>query len=340
MERTTPKAGLSDGWEGGAPAPPSLLPGEFWGVCAHFNPTGQDILVHNLQIFATRCRAQGLKLLVVELAFADRPFQLADDVADMVLRRRTDTVLWHKERLLNLGIDHLPPACDKVAWLDGDILFDNADWVAQTALALKHHAVVQPFDTACWLPRPPARLPAEPPMGLDEGCALPGMAARMAAHTDRRRALADYFQHGHTGFAWAARRDLLARHHLYDRHILGGGDVTLAHAFFGDADYWRGRNVFCRGMSKAEIAAAGRWGQALFADIATPVGHVPGRVLHLWHGRVAARGYMERARVLTENGFDPDADIRVDDDGVLCWTSDKPGLHRGVHDYFHRRNHR
>lgn len=40
--------------------------------------------------------------------------------------------------------------------------------------------------------------------------------------------------HGHTGYAWAARRDLFAHSGLYDAAILGNGDDLMAHAFLGE----------------------------------------------------------------------------------------------------------
>lgn len=310
------------------------LPGEFWGVTAYFNPSGSAVLRDNLTEFSDAIRRQGLKLLIVEQAFGDAPFALSPAICDILVQRRSSTVLWQKERLLNLGFEHLPSACDKAAWLDADLLFENPDWVRDCARQLESHVVVQPFEQAVWLPRQRDSLAANPPRGLEEGHYLPGMAAVMAGRTDWRRALADYFEHGHCGFAWAIRREVLDRHSLYDRHVLGGGDVTLAHAFYGDEDYWRGRNYSCRGMTKTELAALAAWSRAIHADIQSSVAATPGRVLHLWHGAIAGRNYLDRARILKENDFDPLTDVAIDGEGCLCWNSDKPDLHQRARDYF------
>lgn len=333
-----PAIGNTPGGAGrGTTVLPSCLPGEIWGVTAFFNSSGNPVLLDNLDRFAASVRRQGLRLLVVELAFGDAAFQVPPSWCDRLVQRRSETVLWQKERLLNLGVDHLPPACDKVVWLDGDIVFENDDWVGETAARLESYAVVQPFDVACWLARHAADPPADPPRGLGEGMAMPGMAAVMAGRDDWRRALADYFEHGHPGFAWAARRDILARHRLYDRHVLGGGDVSVAHAFYGDNDYWRGLNYCCRGMARAELAAMAAWGRALYADVQASVSHVPGRALHLWHGAIAGRGYRDRWGILKDADFDPATDVALDENGCLRWNSDKPMLHRRVRDYFDRR---
>ena len=310
------------------------LPGEFWGISAYFNPSGSAILKDNLAEFSDGVRRQGLKLLLVEQAFGDTPFELSPKLCDLLVQRRSSAVLWQKERLLNIGFEHLPTACDKAAWLDADLLFENPDWVTDSARQLETHVAVQPFEQALWLPRQREILPAEPPRGLGENHFMPGMAAVMAGRSDWRRALADYFEHGHCGFAWAMRREVLARHPLYDRHVLGGGDVTLAHAFYGDEDYWRGRNYACRGMGKAEMAAIASWSRAIHAEVQGRVAAVPGRVLHLWHGAIASRSYLDRALILKENDFDPASDVALDGEGCLCWNSAKPDLHRRVNEYF------
>ena len=126
--------------------------GHFWGVTTYFNPAAYATKLRNLETFATRLRQQGLKLLIVELAFGEAPFAVPCELADSILRLRSNAVLWQKERLLNLALSQLPEVCDKVAWLDGDILFTNDEWVSQTSRLLEEHQVVQPYQLAAWLP--------------------------------------------------------------------------------------------------------------------------------------------------------------------------------------------
>lgn len=310
------------------------LPGSFWGIAAVFAANGAPSHRANFETFADGIRRQGLRLLVIELALGDAEFAVDPSRCDTLIRKRSDCVLWHKERLLNLAVASLPADCDKVAWLDADILFVNPGWVGDASRSLETHPVVQLFSEVCWLPRNRADLPSDPEPGFGEGKVMAGMAATLADCADRRRALLDFFLHGHCGFAWAARRELLDSHPFYDRHILGGGDVTLAHAFFGDEDFARGRNPFCRGMTRAELGAIGDWSRPLHADVRGNVGAVPGRILHLWHGATASRGYQERGSILRDNAYDPAADVAIDDDGCLRWNSDKPDLHRRVREYF------
>ena len=115
---------------------------DLWIVTAYFNPAGYRTRRANHDLFAQRIVESGLRLPTVECALGEAAFELPE--SPDVLRVRARTVLWHKERLLNLGIARLPPECAKVAWLDGDILFDNPAWAVETSRLLDEHAV-QPF---------------------------------------------------------------------------------------------------------------------------------------------------------------------------------------------------
>jgi len=319
---------------------PTQLPGEFWGVTAYFNPSVIPRQLHNLQEFSQRVRRQGLKLLIVELAFGDAPFQIDDALGDFVLRRRSRAVLWQKERMLNLGIAHLPATCDKVAWLDSDIFFENEQWVAETAHLLESYIVLQLFDMACWMPRGARSMAPDLPRGLGEGKCLPGVVAGLAAYTSpdsRRRALANYLLSGHTGFAWAARRSLLAAHPLYDRDIVGGADVPIAYALLRNEDFWQGHNFYCRLLTAAALSDIAQWSRGIDQAVAGSVSYTPGRVLHLWHGDMASRNYIARLQILLDNAYDPTQDVCIDENGCWQWNSDKLDLHRQVRDYFSAR---
>jgi hypothetical protein len=206
--------------------------------------------------------------------------------------------------------------------------------VDDTRTRLERHPVVQPYGTACWLADGQVTAPPVMPPGMGEGHELAGFAAGLEAAADRRAALALYDTAGHTGFAWAARRDLLDRHGLYDRAILGGGDLLAAHAFAADTDFLRGRNLYTRELTRAERAACSAWGAGVAAETGGRIGFTPGRVCHLFHGPFGSRKYLERLQILKDAAFDPMADIAADANGCWRWNSDKPELHERARDYF------
>ncbi|UCC82212.1 MAG: hypothetical protein JSW46_14645 [Gemmatimonadota bacterium] len=321
-----------------APQISASLPGELWGITAYFNPAGYKNKLQNLRMFAERVRSQGVKLMVVELAFGRSPFEVPEELCDVLERRRSDAVLWQKERLMNIGVDLLPSACDKVALLDGDILFENDDWVEETATLLESYCVVQPFDTAYWLAKGMLTAPTDDVgLGNREGQSLPSMAYAMSHTADRREAFAHYHKNGHLGFAWAVRRWLLKKHRLYDRQILGSGDFDFGHAIYGDEDYWNGRSWMVHRVSPKLLADIVKWSTALYHDVHGSVSYVPGRVLHLWHGDQKDRQYCDRLDILKICDFDPEVDLVKNEDDAWIWGSEKPQLHKWAQEYFHSR---
>jgi hypothetical protein len=232
--------------------------------------------------------------------------------------------MWQKERLLNLALRHLPIHCTKVAWVDCDVLFERPDWAVQTSKLLDTFPVVQPFDRVIRLPR--GRVSYQ-----GDGDLWPGFASVYAKHPDLMLA-GDFARHGHTGFAWAARRDLLERHGLYDACISGSGDHMMAHAFCGD---WSSPCIDrILGAGTAHRAHFTSWCRNLYKDVRARVGVAPGSLLHLWHGDMEHRRYVLRNRELASFDFDPQRDLRVGESGAWEWNSNKPALHEWAVSYY------
>ena len=316
------------------PRRPARLPGTLWGLTTYFNPSGYETKRENYRRFREASRAQGLHLLTVELAFEDRPFALSESDAERIIQLRSSEVLWHKERLLRLGLDRLPDECDKVAWLDADILFANPDWVAQTAEALESYSMVQPFSMSVRLDRNETWIDMDGlPVGSGEHEVLHGMA--LGVSRKGYECLGRYLDHGHSGYAWAGRRSILAKHGWYEANVLGNGDLNIALAMFGGADYVSQTRFSDKARRHLES-----WARAFHQDVQASVGWVQGTVYHLWHGNKRDRLYDVRLSVLKDHDFDPEHDLAYDENGVLRWAVDKPGLREWCKRYFDMRKER
>lgn len=307
---------------------PCQLNGELWGIATFFNPASYTNKLEHLRSFSDAVRRQGLKLLIIELAFGDSPHVVDSHLADRLIQVRSDCVLWQKERLLNLALAHLPRTCDKVAWLDCDILFENGNWVAACSKLLCEYLVVQLYDQSWRLP-PGASSRSDVDLG-ENGAARnrPGLVLAQLNGDPEAMISAEY------GLAWAARRSLMSTHQFYDRFIVGGGDMVMCWAMYHELDRWPKQALLRALCSGAQIQDLSRWTRAFHAGVNLSVYYVDGCVLHLWHGRPENRRYLERYRILKEADFDPDVDIEIDHGGCWRWSTDKPKLHRGVRDYF------
>ena len=67
-------------------------------------------------------------------------------------------------------------------------------------------------------------------------------------------------------------------------------------------------------------------------------GHVPGQLLHYWHGKKKDRRYKERWQILADHRFDPRRDIARDHQGLFRLAGGKPGLRDDLRRYFAARN--
>jgi hypothetical protein len=298
---------------------------DLWILTSYFNPVGYRTRLLNYEMFRRSMVGSGLHLTTVECAFGDDAFQLPS--SPDVIRVRARDVMWQKERLLNLAIERLPARCAKVAWLDCDLLFENPRWAVLTSELLERHRVVQPFRT-------PVRWMRDGSVWAGDQWAL-GYVAACAADPGAVRG-GDRVRHGDPGMAWAARREVLKGHGLYDRSILGGADHFMAHAMFGDVESRCIDSML--GIGTPYRSDAEDWGRRFHAAVGGDVAHVPGAVFLLWHGDYEKRLYRERREELLSLGFDPSTDLRLGDSGCWEWATDRPELHRWVRDYFAHRD--
>jgi hypothetical protein len=291
-------------------------------VACYFSSAGFATKRANFDRFVETLTRSRLEHVVVECAFGDAPFELT--ASERLVQVRARDVMWQKERLLNLAVARLPARCTTVAWLDADVLFTNADWARETSRLLDDVPIVQPYAQVVRLPR--GRV-------VDDGCGerWPSFGAVYRSHPDRVLC-GDFARHGHTGFAWAARRAVIERHGLYDACISGSGDHMMAHAFAGDWSSPCMDRILRRGS--AHHANFARWCKAIYPDVRARVGHVSGALLHLWHGETENRRYVLRNQELAAFDFDPERDLRVGPTGAWEWASAKPALHAWAVEYY------
>ncbi|HQR38625.1 MAG TPA: hypothetical protein PLF26_09500 [Blastocatellia bacterium] len=294
-------------------------------VTTFFNPAGFRSRKAMYDAFAQRADAGNVRLITIECIFNSSDFELPESTG--VLRIRARDAMWQKERLINAALARLPRPCTKVVWIDCDVMFENADWVAETSRLLDRHSLVQPFETAYWLPKGATSYDGE-------GVVFRGFAASHAANPGVVVA-GDFQAHGVPGYAWGARRELLERHGLYDACVIGGGDHLMAHAACGD---WSSKCFgWSLGLDSPHHRHFVRWAKAFHSDVRGQMTFVPGGLLHMWHGNWEHRNYTARHKALKSFDFDPAVDVRIGDTGAWEWASDKPEMHAWAATYFENR---
>jgi hypothetical protein len=298
-----------------------------WAVTCYFNPGRNGVRKSNYHLFREHL---GVPLVTVELAYDDA-FDLVESDAEILIQIRGGAVLFQKERLLNVAIRALPESCDKVVWIDSDIIFGAEDWPRRVSEALDHFPIVQPFEKLHHMPRSwQAETFSEADASftwqsavhaISEG-ELPGWAVNPPAPP-----ATDSYA---LGSVWAAQRGLLDRHGLYDAGIVGGGPRLVACAAYGILE----PVIVGQRMNSHQRRRYLDWAVPFARDIGGAVAPVAGDVFHLWHGDLTRRGYDTRHRDLAPYGFDPYEDIAVAENGAWRWSSEKPEMHRFLERFF------
>jgi hypothetical protein len=269
--------------------------------------------------FKKRTEDAGAILYTAELAYGNRPFYLA---GERVINVRTNSELWHKENLLNLAISRLPPDWEYVAWIDADVGFARPDWVCETIHQLQHYDMIQMFSVAQDL------LPNHEVLQKHNGFIYSYLNGLPSNNT---------YGGWHPGFAWAARREALNNvGGLIDYGILGAADRNMACGLLGRIfDTMPDEYVNIDTGYKRKLLA---WQDRAERYIKRNIGYLPGLILHYWHGKKEDRRYRDRWRILVNNMYDPDLDLKYDTQGIHQLTDRNYKLRDDIRRYFRSRN--
>lgn len=213
----------------------------------------------------------------------------------------TQNYLWHKEALLNKAVTLLDPKYKYVFWLDADVLFTNKNWLVEACEELKHKNIVQPFEYCIHLNQdsrdPQMNLQMEKMYVSDPKRRNPRIWRSFSANyvTSTLSNNVNYDVHGHVGFAWGAKREILDAVPLYDKALVGGADHIIAHAAAGHFNHSCIAKAFKDNIDEIES-----WSRKFHYVVNGSIGYVQGELLHIWHGDVAKRQYLKRVQEFTE----------------------------------------
>lgn len=267
----------------------------------------------------------GVHLTVVECQYGERPFT-CDIPGVNHIRTRANSLVWEKERLLNIGIASLPDDWRNVAWIDSDVFFRRPDWAQETEEALQLFDVVQPW-TNCY-----DLGPNDEHMQLHTSfCSLwmEGQPIMQGPQAHRSP-----YKFAHPGYAWAATRQALtAVGGLIDTAALGSGDHHMALALIG-----RANESYPTAISDGYKRHILRWQDRAARSINGNIGAIAGSIEHHFHGAKSNRAYESRWDILVRNQFDPDTDLIRNPWQVWELAGNKPRLCRDIERYFRQRN--
>ena len=246
---------------------------------------------------------------VIECVIGDSKPQLGFLNSPYIETIQTPNVLWHKEALLNKIVSELPKKFKYIFWVDADVLFTNKNWVVDGVKELKIKNIIQPFEYCVHLEKDELEPSYEVDLQLHAykaeklyktgytGGKPKTIWRSFCANyvTDKISANSDvYDTHGHVGFAWGAKREVLERVPLYDHALVGGADHIIAHASAGQI----GHTCITKSFTE-NINIINMWSQKFYNVVGGSIGYVKGDLYHIWHGTLESREYLKRVKEFT-----------------------------------------
>lgn len=285
-----------------------------WAITTFFNSQKYANKIKNYKKFRDNLAKQGIKLITVECAFSNNNFELTETDADVVVQVRSNSILWQKERLLNIALKHLPAECENVAWIDADIIFLNDNWVSEAESLLERYPIVQPFTQAVRLGRWEKLndIIKNPSLGT-----APRDGYSFYYNKTKERKICHNTE---GGFAWVGKKAIFDTCGFYDLAIVGGGDWIMNSAF---ADFYETGDLADNWVNKIQQFVKGN------------IYFVEGKIVHLYHGSMHNRFYDNRYDILSDDNYTPDRDLFLNSDNCWEWSDNAPAsLKKEVKKYF------
>lgn len=275
--------------------------------------------------FSDNLRRQGVKLYTIELAFYNDEFLLGDDT---YLRLRTDTVLWHKEALLNFLVKRLPPNVQKIAWLDSDIFIQDDDWADKVSDLLEKCKLLQIGSKFRFLKE------SKMDSGVfdkEECRSFTTMGYGFVNDKQNRHDFKKY----HVGLAWAANREFFIQGGLFDYDPTGAGDLITYYASAGLMDHpeaqWWTRDIYSKNC-KSIMPFVNEYVTNTYDYVKESINYLDAEVIHRYHGPMCRRGYVTRLDLL--KGINYDIHLERDDNGILKWRDNERGMNKPFEMFF------
>ena len=299
---------------------------DIWAITTlyHFYPTKKREA--NFYAFRDNLARQGVKLACLEIAGPAAEFLLGENDADLMIQLKTNSLIWHKERALNLLIDRLPANCKYVAWFDADCVMERNDWPEAGVELLQTHCAIQ--------------LCSHIKFQKEDGTFGKAQGTYLLNSTGTKRfGLTDTGARvpGAPGFCWMMRKDLVSSLKIYDKAIIGGGDVLFAAgAMFNDI----GKSMVANGdPGSAQYKDYVYWYQRFIKGVKQAglkrATYLDGHSSHLWHDERKYRLYGARHFLLLLEDYHPLLDVDIEEStGLYTIVNDRIKRHLEIYFWF------
>lgn len=259
-------------------------------------------------------------LYIVELAYTNQKFHVADKDNSRHLQITTEAPLWHKENMINLGVKYLLPKNWRAfAWIDADLEFENINWASDTLKILNGSKdIIQVFSHCIDMNH--------------DGMALSIFNSGGFMNENGKNYSSTGVNYWHPGYAWAMTRKAYEKlGGLYEDGILGSGDFLMMMSVINLAK--KALNPkFHLDYNQSILDFEQKAKNLRF-------GYVPGVIKHYFHGSKFNRRYHDRYLILIKYQYSPKTFITRDNKGIIIPTKKFPEeFKQEIVNYFLERN--
>jgi hypothetical protein len=253
-------------------------------ICiAIFNPVKTKRIIMNY--FYMVSKLVNYPVYTIELVFGNDKPEIPGSIVV-----RSNSVMFHKERLFRVLEKKIPRKYTKLAFLDADILFDDSLWYQKASEYLNEYDIVQPFSKCHW---------------LDLTYRTKELTRETAVLMKEHIFSFTY----HPGFAWCMKRSWYKKHGFFDYAVSGSGDTLSVAA-------WMNKKF---PLNFKSLPNALKDQYTRFQNMSPPsMTYLDGEVSHLYHGSRKNRQYSDRHKLL-ELKNDITALTYINSYGVYEW---------------------
>lgn len=261
-----------------------------------------------------------VELYIVELTYKNQKYIITEEKNKRHLQINTEIPLWHKENMINLGVEKLLPVNWKAfAWIDADIEFENLNWALDALKILNGTKDIIQLFSHCV------------DMNYDNS-AMTVFSSAGYNYDKKNKFMSTGLNYWHPGFAWACTKKAYDKMGgLYDKSVLGSGDNCMMYSLL-------------QNVTKAVNPRSNPNYIESLLDYQSRVKHLrfgynPGVIRHYFHGTKKNRKYMERWQILIKNNYDPMKHVMYNEEGIIVPSQECPReLVDDIYKYFSERN--
>ena len=257
-----------------------------------FNASSAEHILFNYELFKTQIPEKDL--FVIELSF-DGHFLIPESENFIRIVGGENSVMWQKERLLNIALEKIPKDYTAISWIDADVIFKNDNWIEDLKNKLNSAALIQLFNKANFLSE----------NNFDKDHVFNSVFSKERPFN-------------HCGFAWCARREFIDSVKFFDYNICGCGDAIMFKAMTID-----GKKEFEKSLVNENFGYLYKVSKYIQSCRAFPfqitTTHLDTDIDHLFHGKIEERKYYEMVK-LPGIDFDPIEQLFINKDGIFEWS--------------------